>query len=191
MLSGIISTELSVWAEYLEIHCYAGLESNRPHMLVGIIVRQKSKRPSDWQPPSKTTTSTTGSHDSPSQSKKMRMSSKDTEAYSPTAQGEDTTGHEPLYIPTPTVAIQRSNASATSSSSSTPSSSDRGSSSVSSATLPLSTSLNLPSQKSSKVLISGSGKARRRTTTRGELTWILTDFTSWQDHRRYIANLAL
>lgn len=102
-----------------------GLEGNRPHMLIGIVVRQKVKRPgepSDGVPPGKAAHGAVRSQSGPAL-KKMRLSGdEETEAYSPTADGEEVVGTEALYIPTPTVGPARPASSASSSSSSTPSS---------------------------------------------------------------------
>ena len=101
-----------------------GLEGNRPHMLIGIVVRQKVKRPGDPTESTmsgKSAHSTNRSQSGPS-AKKMRVSrDEETEAYSPTANGEEVVGTEALYIPTPTTGPARAASSASSSSSSTPS----------------------------------------------------------------------
>ena len=102
-----------------------GLEGNRPHMLIGIVVRQKVKRPgepSEGVTPGKAAHGTARSQSGPAV-KKMRLSrDEETEAYSPTADGEEVMGTEALYIPTPTAGPARPASSASSSSSSTPSS---------------------------------------------------------------------
>lgn len=99
-----------------------GLEKNRPHMLIGIVVRQKVKRPGEAEPSSKP--SSTISSSSVSQAKKVRVSKdQDTEAYDPTADIDTLGDSAAVYIPTPTTATAQRSAS--SSSSSTPSSGER------------------------------------------------------------------
>ena len=92
-------------------------------MLIGIVVRQKFKRPRD--PSENSATSGKSSHKSDvSSAKKVRVSKdEETEAYSPTADGDEASGTEALYIPTPTGNNARAASSASSSSPSTPSSS--------------------------------------------------------------------
>nr|KAG5698560.1 hypothetical protein BaRGS_027071 [Batillaria attramentaria] len=74
-----------------------GLENNRPHMLIGIIVRQKVKRPSELEPTGKSSQSSsiTASHP-----KKVRVSTdQETEAYSPTADSDDLARNAEPYSP--------------------------------------------------------------------------------------------
>ncbi|XP_076457207.1 uncharacterized protein LOC143291265 isoform X2 [Babylonia areolata] len=102
-----------------------GLEGNRPHMLIGIVVRQKMKRPKDsaeGSTPGKSPHS--GEKPSgPAAAKKAKPSkNEETEAYSPTADEDESSAPQALYIPTPTTNIARATSSVSSSSSSTPSS---------------------------------------------------------------------
>ena len=92
-----------------------GLESSRPHMLLGIIVRQKLKRASmdrEAETPAKNSVSAKGSSADGAKTSNARKlgvwkAEGETEAYSPSAGvgcGEDgVTGMEPLYIPTPNI----------------------------------------------------------------------------------------
>ncbi|KAL8587673.1 hypothetical protein ACOMHN_020891 [Nucella lapillus] len=83
------------------------LEGNRPHMLIGIVVRQKLKRPRES---SESSTHGKSPHSHPdktsalsSAAKKSKPTKKEeTEAYSPTAEGDDGASDAAPYIPTPT-----------------------------------------------------------------------------------------
>ncbi|KAL8578841.1 hypothetical protein ACOMHN_022134 [Nucella lapillus] len=104
-----------------------GLEGNRPHMLIGIVVRQKLKRPresSESSTPGKSPRShpdkTSASSSAPKKPKPAKK--EETEAYSPTAEGDDGASDAAPYIPTPTVSKARVASSTPSSSSPTPSS---------------------------------------------------------------------